>query len=364
MFAKDNEICFCGSGKIYKRCCKGKVANSTPFYGDEVLNNPSRANYIMQERFKVTDFKICFAPDKENCILPIKHAHTLQNNGVLSLIAEDDHVMMSDIGNYTKDTFFTRKVSKNVATTFYGFCNYHDSALFKEIELKPYFKSKHQNFLFAYRACAQEYHKKLREIKSLNNIFRDQSSFFADELFIHSYRLRKLSLKDSEILMNIFNEYLKVQNYDILKTYIYEFNIQYDFAVTTLFNPSVDLNGLQLNDLRSLDEEILSSIFITFLPAKGKSYLIISCLNRDYNMLQSYFEQIKILDEDSLKILLNNILPEYSENIILSPRLWNKWTRFSKKEYEKVLVNIDFQRNKNSELNNPLRKANYNLFKI
>ncbi len=32
------------------------------------------------------------------------------------------------------------------------------------------------------------------------------------------------------------------------------------------------------------------------------------------------------------------MLPTFSENIVLSPRLWNSWTNFSKREFEKIVV--------------------------
>ncbi len=45
----------------------------------------------------------------------------------------------------------------NEASTFFGFCSYHDSVVFSDIENKTYNNEKKQNFLFAYRACAFEY---------------------------------------------------------------------------------------------------------------------------------------------------------------------------------------------------------------
>lgn len=155
----NSEPCLCGSGKKFKECCKNKIFSHGSVYSDDVLNNPQRINAILQKRMQDTDFKACMYPNKSECKLPIKNAHTLQNNGVLSIIAEDDHVMVIDILNKVRTGSSIKRISKNKATTFYGFCEYHDSVLFKDIELREYAKEDKQNFLYAYRMLAQEYHK-------------------------------------------------------------------------------------------------------------------------------------------------------------------------------------------------------------
>ena len=78
----NSEPCLCGSGQKFKDCCKAKMFTSTTRYSEDILNNPQRVNAILQKMMDKTDFKICVYPDKSCCKLPIKNAHTLQNNGV------------------------------------------------------------------------------------------------------------------------------------------------------------------------------------------------------------------------------------------------------------------------------------------
>ncbi|SHN00572.1 hypothetical protein SAMN02746066_04338 [Anaerosporobacter mobilis DSM 15930] len=385
MLIGNTEECYCGSSKTFKSCCKGKaISSKAQPLGEDILSNPNRINHMLQQMLKATDFKICMHPDKEKCKMPIKNAHSLQNNGVLSLIAEKDHVMANDLLNKVRDGYSTKRVSKNDATTFYGFCEYHDSVVFQEIELKPYENNVKQNCLFAYRACAQEYHKKQREIKAIQNCFKDNPSLFLEDEFVMSYKLRKLALDDVNQTMDIFNNGINNDNYDIMENYVYEFDNQYDFAVTTTFCPAEDLIGKQLNDIYSTNPERLKAVFITVIPVVGKTYFIISCLKEDYSNLKSYFEQIENLNEDELKVFLNNVIPEYSENIVLSPRLWGEWTNFSKKEYEKMVTGEigdfgemlkgglpydsfdDFMRGmdiRNGKIN-VMQKPKYDLFKL
>ncbi|WP_294126205.1 SEC-C domain-containing protein [uncultured Clostridium sp.] len=332
-----NRECFCGSGKKFKSCCMSKINSQKKIVSDEVLSNPNRLNQLLFERLKSTDYKTCFYPEKEKCKKPIKNAHTLQNNGILSLISENGHVRIYDLLNKVRKGTSTKEVSKNSATTFYGFCEYHDSVVFKEIELLPYTASEKQNFLHAYRTCAQEYHKKNRMLKAIQNCFKDNPIVVNIPGFIESYENMELSFKDVEKYMNIFNEAFKNNDFNILESYVYKFDQMYDFAVTTMFNPTFDINGKMLNDIYSKDEERLKSVFISILPTQTNSFFIISYLKEDFEHFKEYLEKIKAFTDDQLKIFLNNLIPTYSENIVLSPRLWDKWTPFSRREYEKVI---------------------------
>lgn len=62
--------------------------------------------------------------------------------------------------------FFQDAQSKGrkIATTFSGFCEYHDKITFQDIEDCEFQGSDKQIFLFTYRTFAWHYHKKLQQI--------------------------------------------------------------------------------------------------------------------------------------------------------------------------------------------------------
>lgn len=342
----NSEPCLCGSGKKFKNCCKSKIFNTTSPYSEDVLNNPQRINAILQKKLDNTDFKVCMYPDKSKCKLPIKNAHTLQNNGILSTISDSDHVMVTDLLNKVRNGSIIKKISKNKATTFYGFCEYHDTFLFQDIELKEYKSEIKQNFLYAYRMVAQEYHKKERVITSLQNCIKENPSILQSQILIENYRMMDFSKSDVKTLINIFNESYVNQNFNILHTYVYRFNRQYQFAVTTMYVPASTLNGKQLVDIYSKKKDRLPSVFLTVIPSNDCSYFIMSCLNTDYPKIKTYFDEITNLDETKLKRFLNWTLPTYSENIVLNPRLWNTWNTRAKKQYESIITGMggDFEK--------------------
>lgn len=338
MAKKDSFPCYCGSGKAFKSCCKSKVNNYNDFVDRTKITNPKYVNNLLKGIMDRTDFKTCFHPDKKQCKKPIKNAHTLQNNGVLSLLAENNNVIVTDILNKEIKGTILKPVRKNNATTFYGFCEYHDSTLFSDIENIHYSMDKKQNFLYAYRCCSQEYHKKLRVIKSLQNTFKKNPGIYNTLGFTENFELQMLSYKDVESYMQIFNDALLSKNYDILSSYVYQFDKQYNFAVTAMFNLTVDFKGNVINDIYSTAEERQKSLFATFIPAESKSYFILSWLEEDSSDFKEYIDTIKGFDEENLIIFLNNLFPTYSENIVLSPRLVNLWTPYSKKCFEEIIA--------------------------
>jgi hypothetical protein len=94
-------------------------------------------------------------------------AHSIQENKILKKIAVDGHVVMVANDRITMvdgqiDTDNLVKIEligKGKATRFQGFCQEHDREIFKPIELNDYIAgNKEQNFLFAYRTLAKEFH--------------------------------------------------------------------------------------------------------------------------------------------------------------------------------------------------------------
>ena len=98
------------------------------------------------EIHKGCKFKECVFPERNKCTKIIQ-AHSIQKNKILNHIATNGYVKSYD----NIKSLFTRDLEligiKN-ASTFFGFCNFHDTILFSEIENNDYNESKEQNFLY------------------------------------------------------------------------------------------------------------------------------------------------------------------------------------------------------------------------
>lgn len=77
------------------------------------------------------------------------------------------------------------EIGIKAASTFTGFCNYHDTVIFSEIENKDYEESEYQNFLYAFRSCIREYVKKKESVCHINNLLKKfKASSYSTELKI------------------------------------------------------------------------------------------------------------------------------------------------------------------------------------
>lgn len=175
---------------------------------------------------------------------------------------------------------------------------------------------------------------------------KDNPSILQSPIVVENYRMAELSKSDVKEYMDIFNDAYIEQKFDMLHTYVYEFSFQCQFAVTTMYVPASKLNGEELIDIYSKEKNRLPSVFMTVIPSEKKSYFIMSCIDEDYRIIKDYFDEVENLNDVELKRFLNWTLPTYSENIVLSPRLWNAWKTPAKIEYEHIIAGMfgDFEK--------------------
>lgn len=118
-----NDPCWCGSGKKFKKC-----------HIDRVQQEPlGRAT--LEEHAK-RSAKVCCAQSLNDslCTTRIVKAHTVSKSGCLKQISHNGHVMGTKTSfselDRTQGKVLVRKIGINDASTFTGFCSYHDKELF------------------------------------------------------------------------------------------------------------------------------------------------------------------------------------------------------------------------------------------
>jgi len=113
-------------------------------------------------------------------------AHSIQNRQTISLLENDNHVIawqprFSQAG----PDVALRKVGRNEASTFSGFCGQHDTALFRPLDTKPLdVGDQEQLFLLAYRAISFELHAIMTGVMQLQTLYAariDRGVDVADE---------------------------------------------------------------------------------------------------------------------------------------------------------------------------------------
>jgi hypothetical protein len=254
---------------------------------------------IMQEVFRriINKSKKCWHPyaNSKTCDvdsrgnIKVSAAHSIQNNGVLSQIAENGRVISY---MYKGGGISAEVIGKSVASVFWGFCNTHD-AIFKPIEYYPYSKTSLQNFLFAYRGFVVSSHKKLEASLLIN--YDEQSD------------------NDIEANKFLFNEIIYNADYNSMYTEVFEMDTFYPIATSSAFYLDYDFEG----NLIIHSDDRMELIFVTLLPQNNKTYFILSYFSMDKHLYGKLGEQLK--SRNNLKSDISMLLGAHVENIYFNP---------------------------------------------
>lgn len=122
MKRRPKEPCWCGSGRTYAQCHRDRQKQQ------------SLPEYEIKEGFrKAFEKRICLHPQRSVlcCSEQIVKAHTVSASANLDAIAEDGHVMhfyfSSKATVAQMDRVTVQEIGVNKASTFFGFCRFHDS---------------------------------------------------------------------------------------------------------------------------------------------------------------------------------------------------------------------------------------------
>ena len=162
-----NDPCWCGSGEKYKRC-----------HLDRATQTPIQPWDVSKKFKQAFSTKTCLAPESwlNECQDRISRAHTVPKSGSLKRIARDGHVysFVPSLENLRKNqgTLAPELLGIQKASTFTGFCAWHDRSIFAPLEQQKFYGTPEQCFLLGYRALAREFYTK-RAATRLQGLHRD-----------------------------------------------------------------------------------------------------------------------------------------------------------------------------------------------
>lgn len=136
------------------------------------------------------------------------------------------------------------------------------------------------------------------------------------------YRVSQLRLKEFEPVKKHFDSEILSGTYNGIETCVITIPERINFASYAFIAPDYDLNGRRIKHTR---KGVMHRIAITTFPEDKKSYILLSCLSNEKYIFEKFFEQLNNASIEKIKYYFSMILPLYSENMVLSPVLWNKW---------------------------------------
>lgn len=332
-----NELCPCGSGIKYKDCCKNKVAKTI-----QASRKPPEVQIM--EMMRKSAKKCCMYPDKSQCKGKIKAAHALQNNKIISMLAgKDRHVYIMDakktpmiIPMKNKDPAIIVQISKtsaNNATTETCFCDFHDNVVFAAIEKgAPDFDATNEEmkFIYAYKAFIFEYYKHRTAMDIYKDCFKKNPIAFKSLLMVSIYRMLQLKMDEFEPVKIYYNNEIMAGTHNGIVTCVVKIPEQIKFAVYAYIAPNYDLNG---NKIKHTVKGTMHRISVTAFPESTQSYILLSCMETEKVIYQKFFDQLQNASVDKIKYYMSKVLPLYSENMVLSPNLWNSWDEKTQAAY-------------------------------
>lgn len=325
----------------------------------------------------LSEYNKCFINDGDCNGNPIK-SHSIQNNRILNRLSDNGEVYtLSQIADKHHFNLTMQRTGRKKATTWPGYCSFHDSKIFKPIEDHDYRNNDaRQNFLFAMRAFSKEYflkksqsesyHKAINIIENndpeeINKFFSTFNSvptkqkLFQIKKFFTEYLLGlNKTLEHLGAIRDYFLDAYSKKNYSDLKTYVISFENCIGIAASSITFMENDIDGNIINNIGDIDAE-LSPIIINIFPQQNSTFILLTSFN--FSKTSYNFLELQLLNQTEFtqKIIISQLLMNYCENVVISPELWENFTDRVKKsilyQWEKTIYSSDIHFDLYSEIN-------------
>lgn len=269
-----------------------------------------------------SSIKECLHPDKAKCSNKIIKAHAIQNNKYLNRLVGDVngqsmvYVTYDFLTNENK-IIDLKPTGRNSASTFTGFCSYHDIETFKPIEILDLQPTREHIFLHGYRAFNSSFHHFCEYFKGH---LRDENQKlrFKSDLDYQNWTIKiKYELGEIIKLKGKIDFCLKQEKYDILHSAIHLMKNQ---TISLASCGALQLRHLPNNQLINTDENP-ATLLLTVLPDDNLSVAILSCFTGDING-RKFIDEFSILEKEVRENVISSLLINYTESTVISPHLW------------------------------------------
>lgn len=328
-------LCWCGSGKNYSDCHKNRE-NDLPVTLQEVVST-----------FKKTWGKeYCLSPEANEalCSARIVKAHTVQKNGGLSKIARRSHVYgFRYEWNNLENLPVAKLMGITTASTFTGFCSYHDHLIFEPIEKHPFQNSLQQIFLLGYRAISREFFNKKAQSEMIPfTLGLDKGKSVEDQIYVQdfaqTYNTGVLhGLNDLKYHKTMYDKVLLSSDFTDVNYYTIFFEQTPDLMCSGAVQVEYDFSGKILQDLATID--IPEYVTFSLISTGSGGAAVFSWLGRSPACLNLIKSLHSLADADIPHAVLRFCL-DFFENVYVSPD-W--WEALDSKQQRTVLERVNYR---------------------
>ena len=313
--------CWCGSGTKWKWCHKGR--ETMP---------PVNINQLLNDMFKQAQTGFCLHPDAPvGCGGKIVRAHTVQRGGGLTEIAENRHVLSPKEGlrrlPQTDGKLEPASVGINHASTFMGFCDVHDAAMFRAAEYQVSELTDEVAFLLAFRAISYERFSKViaeRWVsvqREVDRGFPFERQVEAQSIIHWTLQGTQMALEDTARWKAAYDDAFTSKSYDRFHFLGIIFEDLLPIVGCGGFMPEFDFAGRPLQWL-GRPSESLEHVTLNLGVLNGRSVAILGWLGPPSGPAADFVSSFVALPQDQLADSLVQLAFEHVENIYLRPSWW------------------------------------------
>ena len=314
-----NRLCWCGSGKKYSDCHKNRE-NENPVTLQEIVDT-FKKNFGKE---------YCLYPEasQSTCSAQIAKAHTVQKNGSLSKIARKSHVygFKHRWGKLEQEGLPTAElIGIGKASTFTGFCSYHDNLLFEPIEKQPFQNSLQQIFLLGYKAISREYFYKKAQFDLIPFMLElDKGKSKQEQLYVQDFTQTYgtgiiLGLNDLKHHKNMYDQALLTSDFSNVHYYTIFLENTPDLMCSGAVQVEYDFNGVVLQDLATV--EISEYTTFSLVSTNSGGVAVFSWLGENPICL-SLIKSLHSLSDIEIPHAILRFCLDSFENVYVSPNWW------------------------------------------
>ncbi|MEH6493047.1 hypothetical protein [Halopseudomonas sp.] len=206
-------------------------------------------------------------------------AHSIQKSNQLGAIVEFGHVyrMVADVSSFGSGDWrpVPKKIGWKKASTFSGFCKYHDNGLFAPIDNFPLEPTSEQVALYAYRCVCREYFVKENAVDTLKKFISNPALHSGQRRMIeNSFAGHLLGFQRLQYHKKYFDAALFSKEYDEFEFLTLTSSSPWHLQLSGVLYPDYDFLGENLQDLSDFKFPLNLITFFTAPLAKGWSFTL------------------------------------------------------------------------------------------
>jgi hypothetical protein len=287
-------------------------------------------------RTRKIGFGRCLEPTMQCEQLAIR-AHSIQNRQTIALLEQDNHVLawqprFSQAG----PDIALRRIGRNDASTFAGFCNQHDTELFRPLDTRALDGAdRKQLFLLAYRGITCELHAIMTDVVQLQSLYTTRvergidsadSSSPAGQRAVEQMLLSGATWRYRH---SYYDEPLLRRSFDGIEHDVVDLN---DHAPCLAASSFITVKDVPLS-------EELAGVAINILPvSETRTVAVFSYAKKDQGSVRAALDRILGSTGDTQKYELSRLVLSRISNVLISPRHFEQWGEDKKKKIAAAFV--------------------------